>query len=162
MASWRYRHNHLKWLLDDESGVSSRKRDESQQEVVLHDFLLRSIHIFVIVPCDLFSPNYLLLFCLALLQLSPLSGMPSISAYWNLTHYSWPCSKLLLLREGFHDCLWRHKCCFSVASLGLFPSILIFTIVVSMTVSEVPPLKMELDSESHSYQHHTELIADAQ
>lgn len=46
--------------------------------------------------------------------------------------------------------------------LGLFPSILIFTIVVSMTVTEVPLLKMELDSESHSYQHHTELIADAQ
>lgn len=59
----------------------------------------------------------------------------------------------LLLWEEFPNCLWRHKSCFYIGSLGLSYStdhILCSAIVVSMAMSMVHPLNMGLDSASHS------------
>lgn len=140
---WGHRQNHLKWLLDNKCGVSSRKRDESQQQEVPHELSLKTHTYFFHSALWSLFPK---------LSAVTLPGDAPVAPYiWNALHFCrlkphpffGALFKLCLLQEGFPDCLWRHKCCFSVASLGLLHSsdhILVFTIVLSMAVSEVHPL----------------------
>ena len=87
---------------------------------MLHSFPLMSINIVFTVPWGLTSP-YLLLFCLALLQLFLLSRMPwpPFLPVESLPILQGPVQNSLLFRERFPDYLQRNKCHPSVASLGL-------------------------------------------